>query len=133
MSLHRHIATLLEVTEATNEEQTGSTWAVLPTEGDGVADPAQGFATFLTVTQDGGATSPTTDVTVQTSADGESWVDVASATQLVADGSQSELKSIDDLGPYVRVVTSLGGGTAPDHTVKAVLASDGPFRLVLVS
>jgi len=133
MSLHRHTATLLEVTEATSEDQTGSTWAVLPSEGDGVADPSQGFGVFITATQDGGATSPTTDVTVETSVDGDNWVEVASATQLTADGTQTEMDTIDNLGPYVRATTTLGGGTAPDHTVSVVLTSDAPFKLVQVS
>ena len=133
MSAHRHTATLLDVSEATATAQTGSTYSVVPADGDGQADSAQGFRAFLFATQSGGATSPTTDVKVETSPDGTNWIEVASITQLTADGSKGELDAITALGPNVRARTLLAGGTAPNHTAKVVLASNGPFRLLKVA
>jgi hypothetical protein len=133
MSLHRHSAVLFALTEASAEAQTGSSYAVLPADGDGQADSAQGFRALISATQSGGATSPTTDVKVETSADGTNWVEVAGSTQLTADGSTYEFKALEALGPLVRARTALGGGTLPSHTAKVVLVSNGPFRLKKVA
>ena len=129
MSLHRHTASLLTVSTATATEQTGSTYAVLPADGDGVADYSQSFRVFLSASQTGGATSPTTSVKVETSTDGTNWVEAALSTQLTADGGVSEMKAITALGPLVRARTILGGGTKPSHTAKVVLVSNGAFRI----
>jgi len=129
MSLHRHNAALLTVSTAVATEQTGSTYAVLPADGDGVADYSQSFRVFLSASQTGGATSPTTSVKVETSTDGTNWVEAATSTQLTADGGLSELKAITALGPLVRARTILGGDTKPSHTAKVVLVSNGAFRI----
>ena len=129
MSVYRHIVTLLEVTTGTDQAQTGSSYAVLPLDGDRQTDAQQGWRVFFDATQSGGATSPTTDVTLETSHDGTEWVKVVGATQLVADGEIHEFAAVNALGPYVRAVTAVGGGTAPTHTATVKLASNGPFRL----
>ena len=127
MALYRHLRTLLTVSEATAEAQTGKTYAVLPSDGDSVGDHQQSWRAFIDLTQSGGDTSPTTDCALQTSHDGQSWITVASATQLTEDGEGHEIKDLSVLGPYVRAVTTLGGGGAPSHTVTVKLASTGPF------
>lgn len=133
MSVHRNRATLLEVTEAASEDQTGSTYAVLPSDADAQNDAGQGFRAFFALTQSGGVTSPTTDAVVETSPDGTNWVTVASATQLTSDGSGTSFVDIAALAGFVRARTTLGGATNPDHTAKIVLVSNGPFRLRLVA
>ena len=129
MSVHRHKALLLAVTPATDEDQVGSTYAVLPADGDRQGDSDQAFRVFLHGSQSGGATSPTTDIRLETSDDKTNWVVAASAAQMTQDGSIHEFKAVTALGPYVRAVTQLGGGTKPNHTASVVLVSNGPFRL----
>lgn len=129
MSLHRHTATLLAVTEAVALGQIGATYVVLPADGDNVADKDQSFRVFFHATQANGAASPTTDVRLETSGDKTNWIPVANATQLAQDGQVHEFKDVTALGPYVRAVTQLGGGTKPDHTATVQLVSNGPFRL----
>lgn len=132
MSAHRFKATLLDVSEATATGQTGTSYTVVPADGDGVADSSQTFRVFLFGSQSGGATTPTTVVKLETSPDGTTWVEAATSTQLQADGNVGEFKSVTALGPYVRARSLLGGGTPPSHTAKVVLVSDAPFRLIKV-
>ena len=127
MALFRHLRTLLTVSEATDEAQTGKTYAVLPSDGDSVGDHQQSWRAFIDISQSGGDTSPTTDCALQTSHDGDSWITAASATQLTGDGEGHEMKELAALGPFVRAVTTLGGGSNPSHTVTVKLASTGPF------
>jgi len=133
MSVHRNTAKLLSVAPATDTGQVGSTYLVLPSDGDRLNDKDQSFRVFLHGTQAGGATGPTTDIRLETSDDKTNWVTAASATQLAQDGAVHEFKDVTALGPFVRAVTQLGGDTKPNHTAKVVLASNGPFRLVKVS
>lgn len=130
MSVHRHKATLLEVADATATDQTGTSYAVVPADGDGVSDVGQTFRVFLVASQSGGATSPTTVVKLDTSPDGTTWIEAATSTQLTTDGNVAEFKSITALGPYVRARTLLAGGTPPNHTAKVVLVSNAPFRIL---
>ena len=130
MSVYRYAATLLDVSTPVNTAVEGDEYVVIPDDTDSAADHQQTFKAFLHATQDGGTTSPTTDVSLQTSADGENWVTVAGTTQLTGDGGVDELDSIAGLGRYVRAVTALGGAANPNHTAKVVLVSDAPFRLV---
>jgi len=133
MSVHRNTAKLLSVAPATDTGQVGSTYLVLPSDGDRLNDKDQSFRVFLHGTQAGGATGPTTDIRLETSDDKTNWVTAASATQLTQDGSVHEFKDITALGPFVRAVTQLGGATKPNHTASVLLASNGPFRLKKVS
>ena len=130
MSLYRNVKTVFTLSEAASADQTGDTLAILPESCSGDGDGTPEFAVFFDATQAGGATSPTTQVHLQTSHDGEAWITVASSTQLTADGEKHELVELDSLGPLVRAITTLGGGTKPNHTAKVVLASCGPFRLI---
>lgn len=82
---------------------------------------------FLAVhlTQSGGASSPTSKVTVQTSPDKTTWIDVVSSTQLTADGTVDEIKDPTlPLLRYIRAKTVLGGGTAPTHSAVVFLTSN---------
>jgi hypothetical protein len=129
MALFRNTRTLLTLSEASAEAAVSAKQRVIPTDGDTVADHQQLWRVFFDATQEGGADAQTTDVMLETSHDGESWIKVASSTQLTADGSTHDLKEITALGPWVRARTELGGGTPPSHTAKVVLASTSPFRL----
>ena len=127
--LFRFLRPLLVFTEAGDADQTGTTYKLTPGESDPINDSAQLFKVFIDASQAGGATSPTVDVVIETSHDGQSWVPVASATQLTADGSAHELKDLLALGPFVRARSVLAGGTKPDHTAVVKLASNGDFKL----
>ncbi len=130
MSLYRHVKTLLHVSDDLAESQTGKTYSVLPSDGDSTSDRSQQWRVFFDVYQDGGSTSPTTDVYLQTSHNGADWITAAQSTQLTADGEIHEFKEVESLGPQVRAVTMLGGSTAPSHNAVVKLASNGPFRLL---
>ncbi len=129
MSIFNNISTLLDVSQATNTAQTGSTYLLLPVSGDSVPSTAQSLRVFFHATLSGGATSPTVDVRLQTSDDKTNWINVTSMTQLTAAIPRHEFVTVSALGPYVRAITELGGGTVPNHTAKVVLASNGGFAL----
>ena len=133
MSIYRNVHTLLEVTTGTDQAQTGTHYAVLPLDGDKLGDAQQGWYAFFDVTQSGGATGPSTDAILETSHDGQNWIEVVKATQLMADSETHEFTAIAALGPYVRAVTAVGGTTPPTHTAIVKLASNGPFRLRAVA
>ena len=130
MPLFHAQATLLQTEESSAEDQTGTTYVLLPDGGDSVPDHSQEYRVWFLITQIGGASSPTTDCILETSPDGDTWVTVASATQLTADGSIGEWKEIAALGSQIRVRTVLGGGTPPEHTATVILASTGGMRLL---
>ncbi len=136
MRLHRNIAILLAVA-ATAEDQTGSTYQVLPASEDAVQDGDHGIQVYFGLTQSGGATSPTAQAKLQTSLDKTNWIDVVSSTQLAADGSKYETKDATNaavpLLTYVRAVTVLAGGTKPSHTADVRLVASAPFRLKKVA
>jgi hypothetical protein len=127
--LYRYPNTLLDIS-AQSEAQTGAAYAVVPASNDDQSDSEQPFRVAFHAKQSGGASSPTTDVVLQTSADNEHWADVIGATQLTADGEVDEISTSVALGPFVRAVTRLGGGTLPAHSAKVVLLSTGNYRLV---
>lgn len=128
MGLYRHLQTLLAVTTPTNQAQTGTGYLILPTES--LTDESEhDFRAFFDASQTGGATSPTTDVYVQTSHDGINWINVGNMTQLTTTAERHEFISIGNLGPYVRAMSVLAGGTLPSHAATVRLASDRPFRL----
>ena len=109
--------------------QTGASYRNRPSGMDDVETPAQSFRVYFKNTQLGGATSPTSQAKLQSSYDGTTWFDVAQSTQLTADTSKGELVDITAFGPYVRVITLVGGSTAPAHTVEARLVSNAPFTI----
>jgi hypothetical protein len=129
MSIFRHVQTLLQVSQATNLDQTGNTFVVVPSDFDRAEDFQLGFRVFIDATQSGGVTAPTTSVQIETSHDGTSWVQALPATQLNSDTTVNQFQSITALGPFVRARTVLGGGTKPNHTVTVKLACNGAFRL----
>lgn len=130
--LYRHHADLLDQSTDTNQGVVGNTYRVQPIDADHVKDTEQEYRVLLFAQQTGGATSPTTDVRLETSVDKARWVNVAAATQLTQDGSVTEIKSPTALGPFVRAVTQLGGGTKPNHKAKVTLLSNAPFKVVKV-
>jgi len=129
MPLFRNVHTLLDMPVAKSESQTGSGYRVVPNEGDDVGDTAQLFRVFFDLTQSGGASSPTTEASLETSWDAESWFKVVGSSQVNADGTTHEWKEAAALGPWVRATTKLGGGTPPSHKVTVKLCSTAPFRL----
>ncbi len=129
MAVYKFKKPLLMVTVAVDTPEEGDTKVML----EGAEDGELAFKVWFDLTQAGGATSPTVKAALQTSHDGTKWATVVESTQLTADGSLSEWKVATDLGPFVRVVTILGGATKPDHTASAYLMSHSPFKLKAVS
>jgi len=129
MPLFRHVQTLLLMAAASGDNQSGDSHRVVPNEGDNLNDSEQLFRVFFDVQQIGGSSSPTTDVNLETSHDGAAWFKIANATQVTTETTTHEWKDAPYLGPYLRVTTSLGGGTKPTHKVTVIIASTGPFKL----
>lgn len=129
---YRFQKTLLSVTTATDEDQDGDTYAIIPQEQDKDASELPRYRAWIVLTQTGGASSPTTDCTLQTSPDGTNFATVTSATQVTSSTTQTEFKELEALGAYIRAKTTLGGSTKPTHTAKVVVACTHPFTLQVV-
>ena len=131
MSYLRHTFRILDDPNPNNSDTVGNVHTVVPSDNDDIDDANQKWQFVITVTQANGATSPTTDVIVETSFDGGStWAEVASATQLTGDGGKPELIALKALGPRLRATKKLGGGTKPNSTAVVLLASNGLFKAV---
>jgi hypothetical protein len=129
MPLFRHVQTLLAMSAASGDNQSGSSHRVVPNEGDLTNDTSQLFRAFFDVQQIGGASSPTTDVSVESSHDGSAWFKLVGSTQVTTETTMHEWKELAAIGPFLRVTTSLGGGTKPTHKVTVKIASTAPFKL----
>jgi hypothetical protein len=125
----RHTIKILDDATPNNADAVGNEFTVVPSDIDDVSDADQKWHVFIAATQANGATSPTTDVVVETSFDGgTTWAEVAKATQLTADGGVPELIALKALGPRIRASKKLGGGTKPDSTAVVLLASNGLLK-----
>ena len=135
MNLYRNMATLLAISVAVATETTGSTYRIEANNEDGVKDHEQDYQVYFSATQSGGASSPTSQIVVQTSPDNSTWYDLAESTELSTAGSKAETKDVSGapILKYIRAVTVLGGGTNPNHTCEVRLVSNGAFRARLVS
>ena len=135
MKVFKNMATLLAVTTAVAVNQTGNTYRIESNAEDGVKDHEQDFQVYFYGNQSGGASSPTSQMVLQTSPDNVNWYDVTASTELTATGDLAETKDVDGapLLKYVRAKTTLGGGTNPNHTCEVRLVSNGSFRARLVS
>ena len=135
MRLHRHTFRLLAVSGNVTTDQASPAYRIEPSVNDNARDIDQSFLLHLQFSQNGGATSPTTKVKLQTSMDKQNWVDVLESTQLTADGSKAETKDTAPSGlpllKWVRAITVLGGATRPSHTAEVWLTSDAPFTCKL--
>ena len=130
MKFYKNMATLLAVSTAVATDQTGTTYRIETNSEDGIPDTEQDFQFYFYGSQSGGASSPTSQIKIQTSPDNENWADLVESTQLTADGDLAETKSHATLPllKFVRAVTVLGGGTNPNHTCEVRIVSNGSFR-----
>ncbi len=129
MSYLRHTFKILDDPNPNNSDTVGNVHTVVPSDIDDIDDASQKWHFVVTVSQANGATSPTTDVIVETSFDGgTNWAEVGKTTQLTADGSATELVAPTALGSLVRAKKVLGGGGKPDSTAVVLLASNGLFK-----
>ena len=129
MSQYQCYSTILAAAAHTTD-QTGTTYVV---QYDPSVGKNQGWAVGFVVTQTGGATSPTTDCALQHSIDKTNWLDVEVSTQLTANGTSKEITAITALGPFIRAITKIAGGTPPSATATVVLMATCPFNLVAVT
>ena len=135
MIFYKHMATLLLISTAVAAEETGPTYRIDTNAEDGVKDHEQTFQVYFYNSQSGGASSPTSQLVLQTSPDNERWYDLVESTELSADGEKIESKDVNGapLLRFVRVRTALGGGTKPHHTAEVRLLSNGSFRCKTVA
>ncbi len=129
MSYLRHTIKILDDPTPKNGDVVGNEFTVVPSDIDDVSDADQKWHVFINATQANGATSPTTDVVIETSFDGGApRAEVAKAPQLTADGGVPGVTERQVLGPRIRASKKLGGGTKPDSTAVVLLASNGLFK-----
>ena len=129
MSYLRHTIQILDDSTPNDGDVVGNEFTVIPSDLDDVSDADQKWHVLVSATQSGGVTSPTTDVTIETSFDGgTTWFAVAGATQLTGDGGAPELLDLKALGSRIRASKKLGGGTKPNSTAVVRLASNGLFK-----
>ena len=132
MRLHRNFAKILNV-GTSNQDATGSIYEVVPASEDPTQDGDHGFQVYFSLSQSGGATSPTVQAKLQTSLDKTNWIDVVMSTVLNQDGPKVETKDAASaavpLLTYVRAVTVLAGGTKPNHNADVRLIASAPFRV----
>lgn len=109
---------------------TGTAYRVtLPTSFQGTAPT---FRLFGSITQAGGATSPTGKVYFETSMDGTTWHS-QELTDFATDASETITKDVDvRVMSYARVKVVPAGGTAPTLTGNFWLGSNGSARFAAV-
>ena len=88
-ALHSFHKPILKMAETAAVAQTGSPYRLNGVGADEVATPSQSLRVLFRNEQSGGATSPTSQVKLQTSYNKVDWIDVASSTQLTADSTKS--------------------------------------------
>lgn len=126
-------AELLNSAAATAAVQ-GSSKQIRPQPGDNVSDDQQQFKFACSVTANGGSGSPTCQVVIHGSIDGQTWFPIANGTAFAADNAAHEEFCTDVNGmvmpPYVRAVTVPGGTTPPTSmTVKVWVTSNADFTI----
>lgn len=121
---------LMNVTPAVNTSKTGTTYRLGDLTPESPQNPV--FKISTVVSANGGASTPTAQVVVETSSDGVNWVQAAAGTVRAADGTTYP-EVLDPnggwLGPYVRAKLLLAGGTLPNATAFVELISNQPFSL----
>lgn len=132
MKVDRHKNTLLSNAGPLAVDTNGTAYRVETQPGTEVDEAELDVRFYVAWTQAGGATSPTSQVIIQHSPDGTSWVNLVSGTQLTADGSQAQVLDSTTIAlmPYVRAILDVGGGTAPNVTnIAAYILSNAPIVL----
>lgn len=127
---YRSATKLLAVTVATNTTQTGTAFRLAP------QDPATGAPVVkvsTVVSATGGASTPTAQVVLETSADGTTWLTAATGAARAADG-QTYAEVLDPANGfvelYVRARLVLAGGTPPSATCQVEVVADRAFVLL---
>lgn len=123
--VYPHANSLLSLSAASTANQTGNKYVIIARD---ERDPIYA-AVAITVSQSGGASSPTVSVIVESSADGTNWVELHKV-DLSSTTTVTELEAADVVGPYVRARSVLGGGTLPSHTFDAKLLTSEPIGLI---
>lgn len=107
----------------------GTAKLITPSDYDELKQSEQDFRAVVVVTQTGG-TSPTTDVSIQTSPDGTNWGTWVSATQVTGTASTQILAAASaDLLKYVRAVVTLGGTAVATVACSVTLVSNAKYTL----
>lgn len=127
---HRNATRLLSVTVAVNTNQTGTPFRIAGQD-PSLGPPAVKISTVVSAS--GGASTPTAQVVIETSADGITWIQAAQGTARAADASTYP-EVLDPtngfLELFVRARLVLGGGTLPNATCQVEVVGDRPFVLI---
>ena len=132
MRIARHKNTLLSSAGPLAVDTNGTTYRVETQPGTEVDEAELDVRFYVGWTQADGATSPTSQVVIQHSPDGVTWVTLVSGTQLTANGSQAQVLDSTSISlmPYIRAILDVGGGTAPNVTnIAAYMLSNSPLIL----
>lgn len=124
MALYNRTHTLLQIGTATDTDQTSHIFAIVPQNAGEYS-----FRVFVDLEQSGGEGTPTSEVRVETSHDGNGWIPVITPVSLNEAGEAHEFEKIEALGPLVRARTVLGGTTKPSHTATVKLVANADFAM----
>lgn len=116
------------------DTDTGDAYYITPSEYDELKANEQEFRGIIAATQTGGS-SPTTDITIQTSVDGTNWATWVAGTQITSTSLSVQLlaAATADVCKYVRVVCTLGGSTKATVAAAVKLVSNGKFTVTKVT
>lgn len=116
----------------TTSDATGSAYKITPSRTDDVeADRFE--AAFVGVQVMTGSSTPTTDLTLQMSADGTNWFDATSFTQLTSSTlSKNEPKVPAIQAAYVRVKKT-HSGTISTYSGSVKIVANGAFKITVVT
>ncbi len=118
-NLYRHHKLLLDASDGLTETTEGNAWKLRPSSSDAQPDHLHTFAIVFEPGESEGTVVPS----VQTSWDGEHWLDVATGT---TKGAKTMKASV--LGRFIRGSVTVEGEALYAGTIR--LISDAPFRLV---
>lgn len=119
---------------AKTASENGEVYEIKPVRHTDIDQSELELKAWCVVTTTGGASSPTADLVIETSADAVNWYTWDSITQITTATTSTQFLSTTDkvFFRYVRARLALGGGTAPTTTARVLLCSNGKFTLEAV-
>ena len=109
----------------------GGKFRIFPDQSDHQTDAVQDFVFITVLVFAGGANSPTAQLVIQGSTDGQLWIDLVLGTVRTEAGTYVEGLNGNGFGllPWVRARLVLAGGTPPSVSANVEVVSTGAFQL----
>lgn len=127
-----HVVVLLSITEAVTTDQTGTAYRIDRTDNE--VEESETWACSGSLTQSGGATSPTGTLYLEVSDNGTDWIRLpVSDAATDADETVYFHAAQGALYRYVRAKLIVGGATAPSLTGRMILGTSGDYAFTAVS